>query len=277
MQPDLVHLLTESTPGYAGSAFRIRGESLRYADDASFAVTATAHEETFTHEIGHNLGLRHDRYVNSPANAIYPYAFGYVNKKAFEPDASIESRWRTVMAYNDRCYDSVIVNCRRLLRFSNPDQTHLGDPLGVPADDKTTGPDGPADARLTINNSSPWVASFRSRACTDFFVSPETSLAPVGGGEIVLKVEAGPGCLWEAETQAEYLTIHTEMPVAGFNFLNLSIDANQSGAERSATLSVAGEDDYGAPACNLGWRLWPHIGRYGKTFQSSRFFRRFAV
>ena len=238
---DLVHLLTESNTGPAGSAVRILGESLTYAEDKAFAVTATAHEETFTHEIGHNFGLKHDRYSATYVDdAIYPYAFGYTNNKAFEPDASIASRWRTIMAYADRCRDAGF-GCGRLFRFSNPDQTHLGDRLGVPADDPTTGPDGPADARLTINNSVRWVGSFRSEACTDFTVSPETNVAPLGGGELVLKVNAGPGCLWEAESRSGYLTVTSETPAAGSSFVNIRVDANQSGAERSGTLSVAGK------------------------------------
>ena len=238
---DLVHLLTESNTGPAGSAVRILGESLTYAEDKAFAVTATAHEETFTHEIGHNFGLKHDRYsAPNVDDAIYPYAFGYTNNKAFEPDASFASRWRTIMAYADRCGNAGF-GCGRLFRFSNPDQTHLGDRLGVPADDPTTGPDGPADARLTINNSTRWVGSFRSEACTDFTVSPETNVAPLGGGELVLKVNAGPGCLWEAESRSGYLTVTSETPAAGSSFVNIRVDANQSGAERSGTLSVAGK------------------------------------
>ena len=43
------------------------------------------------------------------------------------------ARWRTLMAYNNRCSDADFHRgCKWLLRFSNPDQTHLGDPLGIP-------------------------------------------------------------------------------------------------------------------------------------------------
>ena len=237
---DLIHLLTEYTVGPAGTAVRILNESLTAAEDKAFAVTATAHEETFTHEIGHNFGLRHDRFVDSPQGAIYPYAFGYTNKKAFDSDAPTSAHWRTIMAYQNRCREEGI-GCPRVFRFSNPDQTYLGDPLGVPADDPSTGPDGPADARLTINNTARWVGSFRSQACTDFTVSPETILAPVGGGEIVFEVDADLGCLWGVEGSSEYFTVTSETPVAGPGFVNITVDENQSGAERSGTLTVAGE------------------------------------
>ena len=235
---DLVHLLTRRG---GGSAWRLTSETLSGETGAAFAVTGNGSERTFTHEIGHNFGLRHDRYVNSPEFAIYPYAFGYTNKRAFEPGAPDTSRWRTIMAYGDRCNDAGF-GCNRLFRFSNPDQTHQGDPLGVPADDPTTGPDGPADARLTINKTARWVGSFRSEACTDFTVSPETPIAPVGGGEVILTLETAPGCLWEISSQADFLTITSEALSAGSSFISIEVEANGSGAERNGTLKVAGQE-----------------------------------
>ena len=235
---DLVHLLTSTFRGPAGTAGRISRESLVQENYAAFAVTATGREETFTHEIGHNFGLRHDRFVNSVVSAIFPYAFGYVNNRAFEPDATVETRWRTVMAYQNRCSNAGF-GCPRLLRFSNPEQTYRGDPLGVPADDPATGPEGPADARLTINRSAPWVGSFRSEACTDFSVSPDAVVAPVGGGEIVLKVETAPGCIWEASSQSGFLAAPSDARHAGTRFVSINVEANETGAERIGTLGVA--------------------------------------
>ena len=238
---DLVHLLTIAAVGAGGIASRPLSETLS-AESLGFAVTANGSERTFTHEIGHNFGLRHDRYVNSPNGAIYPYAFGYINKRAFEAGAPSTARWLTVMAYQDRCLDAGLGGCRRLFRFSNPDQTHQGDPLGVPADDPTTGPDGPADARLTINKTARWLGSFRSEACTDFTVSPETPIAPVGGGEVILTLDTAPGCLWELSSQADFLTITSEALFAGSSVISIEVEANGSGAERNGMLTVAGQD-----------------------------------
>ncbi len=237
---DLVHLLTIAAVGAGGTASRPSSETLS-AESLGFAVTANGSERTFTHETGHNFGLRHDRYVNSPNGAIYPYAFGYINKSAYEPGAPDTARWRTIMAYPNRCA-SAGFHCTRLLRFSNPDQTYQGDPLGVPADDPTTGPDGPADGRLAINTIAPWVGSFRSEACTDFTVSPETPIAPVGGGEVILTLETAPGCLWELSSQADFLTITSEALFAGSSVISIDVEANGSGAERNGTLTVAGQD-----------------------------------
>ena len=235
---DLVHLLTDGFGG--GSAWRLNSETLESdSGGAAFAVTASRSEETFTHEVGHNFGLRHDRYINSPESAIYPYAFGYTNTRTFETGAPETARWRTIMAYANRCRDAGFF-CPRLFRFSNPDQSHEGDPLGVAAKHTATGPDGPADARLTINKTARWVGSFRSEACTDFAVTPATHVAPRDAGEIVLHVDTAPGCLWEASDQSDFLTNSSDAPSAGSGRIHVEVQANLSGAERTGTLVVAG-------------------------------------
>ena len=104
-----------SPPRYAVTA---RGPSCRY---------------TFAHELGHNMGLAHDRYrVNNSTDqaGIRTDAFGYINEEAFEPGAPVSKRWKTIMAYDDECQKKLSGSCVRLRRFSNRAQTHLDDPLG---------------------------------------------------------------------------------------------------------------------------------------------------
>ena len=237
---DLVHLLTTAAVGAGGTTASLVSENLSAERSAAFSVTANGNERTFTHETGHSFGLRHDRYVTSPNSALYPYAFGYSNKAAFEPDAPLDAQWRTIMAYPNRCNDAGFP-CRRLFRFSNPDQQYEGDPLGVPADSTATGADGPADARLTINKSAPWVGSFRSQACTDFSISPELPIAGVEGGEVVLMVETAPGCLWEVASQSAFLAPTAEGRSAGAGLVRIDVEANETGEKRTGTISVAGK------------------------------------
>ena len=237
---DLVHLLTNVGYQASGSAFVLRSETLRTENTSGFAVTATAKEDTFIHEIGHNFGLRHDRHVDSPTYAIYPYAFGYINQNALDPGSLRNARWRTIMTYPRGCTDAR-VNCVQLLRFSNSDQIYLGDPMGVPASSTATGEDGPADARLTINNTARWVGSFRSDACSETRVSEATQVVSAGGGEATFRVRASHGCVWEVASQSEFVQITSDVRNAGVGNVTVSVEENASGVERSAALTVAGQ------------------------------------
>ncbi len=114
---------------------------------------------TFAHELGHNMGLHHDRYeVGVPLKGSH---YGYVNQRMFETDAPESSRWYTIMAHGRQCLEVGDFYCERLPYFSNPENTYKGDPMGVPADHPSTGVDGPADAVGTLNDRREITANFR--------------------------------------------------------------------------------------------------------------------
>ena len=115
---------------------------------------------TFAHELGHNMGLFHDRYQT---RSIFPEpVHGYVNQPGLVAGAAQSRRWRTVMSYPDQCRDAGI-SCRWLYRFSNPRQSYNGDPLGVPYGTEVTRTAGPADAAAVLNVMGPVVALWRDR------------------------------------------------------------------------------------------------------------------
>ena len=118
---------------------------------------------TFAHELGHNMGLRHDRFqvdVYEGRVSSHP-AYGYVNQGMFEAGAPQYSRWRTIMAYRAHC-GLADARCTQVPRFSNPRQHYNGDPLGIPFGEGS-GVSGPADAAAVLNATGPAAAAWRDR------------------------------------------------------------------------------------------------------------------
>ena len=147
---DLVHLI------HAGSFLGGWGQIL-----GAYGATNYARLGLLTHELGHQMGLRHDRYLDA-SNDPFPYSHGYINQAAFEPDAPWEIRFATNMAYNRQCGDAGFF-CPWTNTFSNPDMTYNGYPMGVPGDEPSSAVDGPADARRSLNELRRTVANFRVR------------------------------------------------------------------------------------------------------------------
>ena len=149
----------------------------------------------FAHELGHNMGLYHERYEESSIERDWgdgvltsDPAYGYVNQRAFEPGALPSSCWGTIMAYGTQCTDEGL-RVSGVSRFSNPRQQHEGDPLGVPwaAAHASAGLDGPADAASVLNATGPAVALWRdrppgpNRPPTAVGTLPDRRLPDVGG------------------------------------------------------------------------------------------------
>ena len=150
---DLVHLLFEK--GNVGGVANLVGP---------FGLSCwPCGGRVFAHELGHNMGLRHDRYQmhhNDGGGSPHP-AYGYVNQRAFAAEAARSSRWRTIMSYDTQC-DDAYTSCPWLHRFSNPRQSYNGDPLGIPFGEGS-GVTGPADAAAVLNTTGPAVALWRDR------------------------------------------------------------------------------------------------------------------
>lgn len=144
---DLVHMVTGMTD-VAGISLLLGAFSLTRADCGS---------EVFAHELGHNMGLRHDH--------------GYVNQRGLAAGAPESARWRTIMAPGSQC-----VYCDWILRFSNPKQTYLGDRLGLPDDELTSAVTAPADAVGTLNLTRHSVASIRPRSSGNRLTMSDTVL-----------------------------------------------------------------------------------------------------
>lgn len=111
----------------------------------------------FAHELGHNQGCNHDRENAGSGCNAYSYSYGY----RFTGNDGVQ--YRTIMAYAPG---------QSIARFSNPDITYQGVPVGVPI-----GQPLESHNAQTINNTSPIIESFRTTSF-DIWVD-----FPYGGAE----------------------------------------------------------------------------------------------
>ena len=113
----------------------------------AFAVGTTG---AFAHEIGHNMGLHHDRYDRGPSG----FAHGFIE--------SGDLCRRTIMGVWAQCIDRGAPPGSFSL-YSTPwrYESRTGIPLGVARQSNLRGSRGPADAVLAINRNRHAVANFR--------------------------------------------------------------------------------------------------------------------
>jgi peptidyl-Asp metalloendopeptidase len=113
---DIVGLVLHSPTG-CGLSTRVGAE----AEEAFFVVHHACAAITYSlaHELGHILGTRHDRTVDTN-EAPFPYGHGHING----------SKWRDMMSYREGCG-----GCPRIPFWSNPRVLYRGEPTGTAASD----------------------------------------------------------------------------------------------------------------------------------------------
>ena len=240
---DIVILIYERPPasGSCGAAFLMLSVGQRHNTYAFGIVGVDCGARTFAHELGHVMGLRHDRFVTPEEELPYPYSAGYVNQRAFDAGAPESSRWRTIMAYDNQCGHAGF-GCQRLLRFSNPDQSFRGDRLGVPGDSPSAAVDGPADARRSLNNTRSVVAGFRSssdRAACKPALRPDRQFVTAAGGTFEVSVAIYRECDWTATPEAAFVSVTRGSSGTGSGVVEYRVAAN-SGRARPGRLNISG-------------------------------------
>jgi hypothetical protein len=113
---DIVGLIIDN-PGGCGLSTRVGPSS----DEAYFVVHHACAMITLSiaHEIGHIVGVRHDRFVDEN-DTPFAYGHGYVNA----------DKWRDIMSYKAGCG-----GCPRIPFWSNPRIIYKGEPMGTDATD----------------------------------------------------------------------------------------------------------------------------------------------
>ena len=198
----------------------VEGTPLGYSVANSFA---------FAHELGHNMGLRHER-ANDPGNTPFPYSHGI---QLLNPEGFL--RFATIMASSGP---------HPVPRFSNPRQWHpdeSGIRMGVPGDDPSDSADGPADAVRSLNGTRRLVANFRRSAsrCSYELKTPANAL-PASGGEFRIRVQADSRCAWSAFSNNEFVSVADGSSGVGDGEVLFQVSANE-GWERDVAVFVAGE------------------------------------
>ena len=107
----------------------------------SWTVLECLSSYAFEHELGHNMGAHHDRYVTEGKHGAYSYSHGYVD---------VAARFYTVMGYYYLCRDSGVY-CNPIPFFSNPAKRNEGRVIGK----------ANANNARTLNNTAKIVAAFR--------------------------------------------------------------------------------------------------------------------
>lgn len=147
-----------SNNGSAGSGFNFEGTGSTSTgfNTSKFSLVQTYY--TFIHEIGHNLGAKHDRqtyYEKSPTSSklnVTPY---YRYGKSFVG-------YRSIMSYSS-CNDlpgGSSSDCERVPYMTNPDIMVNGKPFGVQGENQTYSVNGPANNARRINETAPYVANY---------------------------------------------------------------------------------------------------------------------
>lgn len=130
---DLCALVTATPTNTCGLGY-VNTSPTNYSSNSGFCVSlynCAVSNYSLAHEFGHNMGLRHDWYVDTSTTPC-DHHHGYTNKKAIDLGTSSTSsqRWRTIMAYNNEC-SAKGFNCTRINRWANPDVNYNSDPTGV--------------------------------------------------------------------------------------------------------------------------------------------------
>lgn len=180
---DLISLVVVNASGGAcGIGYLMTNVSNSFASSAVSVTSRTCISNlTFHHELGHNMGLAHDR--DNAGGASRPYAYGYRT-----PD----NVYRTIMAYAPGT---------RLNYFSNPNVSFAGRALGTPV----SHPTNPCFNALALNDNASTIAAWRN-----IFTAPPSAFALIEPTQGSTTADRSPLIRWAAADQADYYRLEVD-------------------------------------------------------------------
>ena len=191
---DVVVLLGDYDRGFADVMVQVSPGF----EDRALGVASVSDVRWFAHELGHLMGLRHDRHLECHdghcSHASFEDAYGYVNQEAFEAGAPDSAGWYTIMAYGAQCVSNGL-DCEPVLRFSNPDRLWPpgdGDAMGIPGVQHTGTVGGPANAVRTLNRTRATVANFRTPPAVTVSFGAAAYIAAESGAAATVTVNLSP-------------------------------------------------------------------------------------
>ena len=175
---------------------------------------------SMAHEIGHNMGLQHDRpyaaVYGQPGSPAFPYAYGY----------AVNSLARDVMAYDFSC----TLGCPRRAIYSTP-------LFNFPGTSTKAGTATEDNARA-LNGTSTAVANFRQNPCT-FATSPASAGFASGGGTGTVSVTSNDATCPRTASNAAFVTVTSGAAGSGGGVVTYTVAPNPNLGSRTASITVA--------------------------------------
>ncbi len=217
---DVVSLLTNASDvcgvGYLMGPSSVSTFFHTSAFNVTIALGCANGNLSLAHEIGHNIGLQHDR-PNAGSLPAFDYAYGY----------TVPGFARTVMAYACETGGA----CPRMAVFSSPNAPFPGSAVVA-----GTTTENNAQA---LNLTSVPAANFRNSTCTFVLGTNAIVLGPDGGSGSV-SVSTANACGWNSvSSDTSVATITSGASSSGPGGASYAVGA--SAVARSATLTIAGQ------------------------------------
>jgi hypothetical protein len=220
---DVVSLLTEASDvcgiAYVMTLGNVRASFNTSAFNVTIARNCASANLSLAHEVGHNMGLHHDRPNAGSSTPATEFAYGY----------AVPSVARDVMAY--ACDNAT--PCPRRTVFSSP-------LLTFPSSSVSAGTATEDNARA-LNLTAAVVSNFRvSDSACSYALSSSAAVVGAPGGSGTVTVTTASGCPWSAISNASSaVSISTGATFSGSGTVGYTVGA--SSTARTVSLTIAGQ------------------------------------